>query len=103
MPLQGLPAPHRLDADFGVTYLRSQVQLEGDYKICERSADSGPRTRYHCCPTCGSNLRSESERKTTLSEVAGGALDNFDLSPTSAIFEETIFEEWMLSGLNCRA
>jgi hypothetical protein len=75
---------------FGVTYRRGQVRLEGEYNIYERGADSGSRIRFYFCPTCGSNLRWESERNPTLSGVAGGALDNFDLSPTSAIFKESM-------------
>jgi hypothetical protein len=39
-------------------------------------------------------LRWESERNPTLCGVAGGALENFDLSPTSAIFEESM-HRWL--------
>ena len=73
---------------FGVTYQRARVRLEGEYNIYERCADSGSRIRFYFCPTCGGNLRWESERDPTLCGVAGGALENFDLSQNSAIFEE---------------
>jgi hypothetical protein len=79
---------------FGVTYRRARVRLQGEYKIYERAADSGSRIRFYFCPTCGTNLRWESERNPTLCGVAGGALDNFDLSPTSAIFEESM-HRWL--------
>jgi hypothetical protein len=79
---------------FGVTYRRARVRLEGEYKIYERDADSGSRIRFYFCPTCGSNLRWKNERNPTLCGVAGGALENFDLSPTSAIFEESL-HRWL--------
>ena len=79
---------------FGVTYRRARVRLQGEYKIYERAADSGSRIRFYFCPACGTNLRWESERNPTLCGVAGGALDNFDLSPTSAIFEESM-HSWL--------
>jgi hypothetical protein len=79
---------------FGVIYRHSQVRLEGEFKIYERGADSGSRIRFYFCPTCGSNLRWESERNPTLCGVAGGALENFDLMPNSAIFEESM-HRWL--------
>jgi hypothetical protein len=79
---------------FGVTYRRSQVRLEGEYKIYERGADSGSRIRFYFCPTCGSNLRWESERNPTLCGVAGGALENFDFMPNSSIFEVSM-HRWL--------
>jgi hypothetical protein len=39
-------------------------------------------------------LRWESERNPTLCGVAGRALENFDLSPTSPIFEESM-HSWL--------
>jgi hypothetical protein len=87
---------------FGVTYQRARVRLQGEYKIYEREADSGSRIRFYFCPTCGTNLRWESERNPTLCGVAGGALDNFDLSPASAIFEESMHRWLELRRDRCR-
>src|ERR1700751_229855 len=78
----------------GVTSRRSLVRLAGQYKIYQRGADSGSQIRFYFCPSCGSNLCWESERDPMLCGVAGGALDNFDLAPSSAIFEESM-HRWL--------
>ena len=70
------------------------MRLAGQYKIYERGADSGSQIRFYFCPNCGSNLRWESERNPMLCGVAGGALENFDLAPNSAIFEESM-HRWL--------
>ena len=70
------------------------MRLAGQYKIYQRGADSGSQIRFYFCPNCGSNLRWESERNPMLCGVAGGALDNFDLAPSSAIFEESM-HRWL--------
>src|ERR1700756_4125958 len=57
---------------FGVTYRHSQVRLEGEFKIYERGADSGSRIRFYFCPTCGSNLRWESEGHPPMCGGGGG-------------------------------
>ena len=79
---------------FGVNYQRARVRIEGDYKIYQRGADSGSTIRFYFCPHCGSNLRWESERNPALCGIAGGAIEDFDLAPTAAVFEESM-HDWL--------
>jgi hypothetical protein len=75
---------------FGVTYQRARVRLDGEYKIYERAADrgSGSISVRPAAATCGG-------RASATRRWAGWpAAHNFDLSPTSAIFEESM-HRWL--------
>jgi hypothetical protein len=74
---------------FGVSYPRSGVRIEGEYKIYRRGADSGSTISFYFCPNCGSNLYWESERNPQVCGVAGGAFPRGSLpAPNSSAFEE---------------
>ena len=75
---------------YGTSWARSQVRVEGPYKIYARGADSGSQIRFYFCPECGSNLMWESERNPLGCGIAGGAFDERASlpPPTSSVFEE---------------
>jgi hypothetical protein len=37
-------------------YLKEQVEVEGNFTLYQRIADSGNEVSFHFCPTCGSTL-----------------------------------------------
>ncbi len=73
----------------GTFWQKDQVRVEGEYKTYERDTAVGTKIRFHFCPTCGSNIFWDADRRPTNYGIAAGnfADPNFP-PPTFAVWEE---------------
>jgi hypothetical protein len=71
-------------------YPRSDVRLEGPYRVYVREGQEGRKIRQHFCPECGSTLYSTGEKFPGICMVVVGAFaaPNFP-APTASVFEES--------------
>jgi hypothetical protein len=65
----------RTGSAFGISafFPREQVQTEGDNTTYTRSSESGAKITFHFCPTCGSSIYWDAERRPDWIAVAVGA------------------------------
>jgi hypothetical protein len=81
--------------DFGASYPKERVRLDGERKIYERDAYSGYRIRFHFCPNCGTTLYWEGDRNPAVCGVAVGAFDTSAFSPPSDSIWEEAMHPWL--------
>lgn len=71
-------------------YPRSNVRLEGEYRVYVREGQEGRKIRQHFCPECGSTVYSEGEKFPTMCTVFVGTFaDPTFPAPTASVFEES--------------
>jgi hypothetical protein len=82
----------RTGSPFGVGayFPRANVRTEGPSKVYVRDGQEGRKLRMHFCPTCGTNLYWEADRRPDDIGVAVGAFvdPNFP-APTRSVWEES--------------
>jgi hypothetical protein len=83
----------RTGALFGSTsfFKRDQVRsIDGEHRTWRRPGDSGQFLTFHFCPTCGSNVFWDSERRPDMLSVAVGAFaDPSFPAPSRTIWTES--------------
>ncbi len=71
-------------------YPRSDVRLEGPYKVYVRDGQEGRKIRQHFCPECGTTVYSTGEKFPGMCMVVVGAFaDPTFPPPTTSVFEES--------------
>lgn len=82
----------RTGAPFGVNvfFNKTEVRAEGDNRIFIRDGQDGWKVRIHFCPTCGTSVYWEVDRRPDVIGIALGAFGDpsFPL-PSISIWEET--------------
>jgi hypothetical protein len=69
---------------------RSDVRLEGPYKIYLRDGQEGRKIRQHFCPDCGTTVYSAGEKFPGMCTVMVGAFaDPAFPAPTVSVFEDS--------------
>jgi hypothetical protein len=77
-------------AGSGAIFEKSQVKLEGDWKVFERDAQAGRKVRFRFCPNCGTSLYWEGDILPNWCVVAVGAFADPEFpSPSVSIYEES--------------
>lgn len=73
----------------GSVWAQDQVRVEGEYKTYERDTAAGTKIRFHFCPTCGSNVFWDTDRRPGTYGIAVGNFADADFPPpTAAVWEE---------------
>jgi hypothetical protein len=71
-------------------YARSDVRLEGSYRVYLREGQEGRKIRQHFCPDCGTTVYSAGEKFPGMCVVPVGAFaDPGFQAPTVSVFEES--------------
>jgi hypothetical protein len=86
-----LACQRRTGSAFGyqLTFDRKQVEIDGAFFIFTRSSDEGYWARFNFCPTCGSTIFYEIERRPGMITIAGGAFADPALPPPQfSIYED---------------
>ena len=86
-----LSCQRRTGSAFGyqLTFETSQVEIEGAFFIFTRSSDEGYWARFSFCPTCGSTIFYEIERRPGMISIPGGTFADPGLPPPQfSIYEE---------------
>ena len=90
----------RTGSPFGVGayFPRANVRTQGASKVYVRDGQEGRKLRMHFCPTCGTNLYWEADRRPDDIGVAVGAFvdPNFP-APTRSVWEESR-HDWVAFG-----
>jgi hypothetical protein len=74
----------------GAYFLKQQVRAEGASKVYSRVADSGFAIHFYFCPTCGTSLYWDSEKRPDHLGVAVGCFaDSSFPAPTLSCWEES--------------
>lgn len=86
-----LECQRRTGSTHGVAafFVKGNVKITGDYNRYTRDADNGFKVVFYFCPTCGSTVYWEPERKPDVIVVAVGAFaDPQFQAPSQSVFEE---------------
>ena len=86
-----LDCQRRTGSTYGIAafFLRKEVRTEGRASTYKRSSDSGLAVTFHFCPTCGSTVFWEPERKPEAFAVAVGSFaDPSFPAPTQSVWNE---------------
>ena len=74
---------------WNATFAASQVTVDGRYTTFERGSDDGFWARMHFCPTCGTTVFYEIERRPDMISIPVGAFSDRDFPPpTIEVYEE---------------
>jgi len=74
----------------GAFFAKEHVRAEGPSKIYVRDGQEGRRVRVHFCPTCGTCVYWDSDRRPNVIGIAVGAFaDPSFPAPTVSIWEQT--------------
>jgi len=82
----------RTGGPFGVAafFTQERVRTRGESTTFRRTADNGHAITFHFCPTCGSTVYWEPERKQGMVAVAVGSFaDPSFPAPTQAVWHES--------------
>ena len=82
----------RTGAPYGVSvyFDKAQVRAEGDNKVFIRDGQEGRKVRIHFCPSCGTSVYWEADRRPGAIGVALGAFaDPSFPAPSVSIWEES--------------
>lgn len=73
----------------GSVWPTAQVRVEGEYKIYERDTAASTKIRFFFCPTCGSSVFWETDRRPGTYGIGVGNFVDPELPPpTAAVWEE---------------
>lgn len=79
----------RTGSAFGIAafYERTAIEVTGEESIYKRGSDSGFEVTFHFCPSCGSSVYWEPERRPALVAVAVGAFGDSNFpAPSKQVY-----------------
>lgn len=86
-----LECQRRTGSTYGIAafFARDAVKANGETSCFTRTADNGSKVSFYFCPTCGSTVYWESERKPDLIAVAAGSFADPQFpQPIQSVYEE---------------
>jgi len=82
------------NASVNVVFPKDAVTITGELKDYASTADSGNRMHRRFCPSCGTQMFSESEARPNLLIVRGGTLDDREIAKPTAVIWTRSAPSW---------